>query len=165
MTDAEWDEDAERWRVTTNRGDHIDARFVVICGGVLHKAKLPGIPGIETSRARPSTPAAGITRSPAASPEEPMDKLADKSVGIIGTGATAVQAVPKLAKAAKELYVFQRTPSAVGVRNQRPTDVAWFEQMSSEPAGSTSACENFTDMITGGQPEVDIVGDGWTELS
>ena len=65
-----------------------------------------------------------------------MDKLADKRVGIIGTGATAVQVVPQVAAVAKELYVFQRTPSAVGVRNQQPTDVEWFKSLS--PAGNTS---------------------------
>ena len=47
--------------------------------------------------------------------------------GIVGTGATAVQAIPKLASTAKELFVFQRTPAAVGYRGNGPTDVEWFE--------------------------------------
>ncbi len=143
--------------VTTNRGDRIRARFFVICGGVLHKAKLPGIPGIadfqgdafHTSRWDYSITGGG--------PHEPMDKLADKVVGIIGTGATAVQAVPKLAEAAKHLYVFQRTPSSVGARNQRETDPEWFREMSSEPGWHERRVQNFTDMITGSEPDVDLV--------
>ena len=164
VVDAIWDEDAERWTLTTNRGDRISTRFFVICGGVLHKAKLPGIPGIadfqgdafHTSRWDYSITGGG--------PHEPMDKLAGKVVGIIGTGATAVQAVPKLAEAAKHLYVFQRTPSSVGVRNQHETDPEWFREMTSEPGWHQRRVQNFTDMITGSEPEVDLVGDAWTEL-
>ena len=87
------------------------------------------------SRARPSTPAGGITPTPAAPRRRRWTELADKRVGIIGTGATAVQAVPQLAESARELYVFQRTPSAVGVRNQAPTDV----ELVQEPAGRVAA--------------------------
>ena len=91
-----------------------------------------------------------------------MDSLADKSVGIIGTGATAVQVVPRIARVAKELYVFQRTPGAVGVRNQRPTEVEWFQSL--EPGWQQERIVNFTQAVTGAQPEVDLVGDGWTEV-
>ena len=85
--------------VTTNRSDRISARFVIICGGVLHKAKLPGIPGIETFKGHSFHTSRWDYDFTGGSPEEPMDKLADKVVGIIGTGATAIQAVPKLAEA------------------------------------------------------------------
>ena len=57
-----------------------------------------------------------------------MTKLADKRVGIIGTGATAIQCVPHLATAARELYVFQRTPSSVDVRANQPIDPDWFAE-------------------------------------
>jgi cation diffusion facilitator CzcD-associated flavoprotein CzcO len=73
-----------------------------------------------------------------------------------------VQAVPQLAKTAKELYVFQRTPSAVGVRNQQPTDVEWFNSL--KPGWQNERIINFTKAVTGGQPEVDLVADGWTEV-
>ena len=91
-----------------------------------------------------------------------MDQLADKRVGIIGTGATAVQVVPQIARVAKELYVFQRTPGAVGVRNQQPTDVEWFQSL--EPGWQHERIVNFTQAVTGAQPEVDLVHDGWTEV-
>lgn len=93
-----------------------------------------------------------------------MDKLGDKVVGIIGTGATAIQAVPKLAEAAKHVYVFQRTPSTVSPRDQRPTDPAWFREMSSQPGWHNARLENFVATTLGEQPEVDLVQDGWTEL-
>ncbi len=164
VTGAVWQDDVERWLVSTSRGDQLLARFVVICGGVLHKAKLPGIPGIErfggtsfhTSRWNYAYTGGG--------PEEPMEKLHDKVVGIIGTGATAVQAVPKLAAAAKHLYVFQRTPSTVSPRNQRDTDPAWFREMTSTPGWHEERMANFVLMTTGGNPDVDLVQDGWTEM-
>jgi hypothetical protein len=75
----------------------------------------------DVPRATPSTRAGGTTTTPAATPNgAPLDKLADKRVGIIGTGATAVQCIPHLARAAKELYVFQRTPVVHRHAQQRP---------------------------------------------
>ena len=91
-----------------------------------------------------------------------MDQLADKRVGVIGTGATGVQVVPQLARAAKEVFVFQRTPSAVGIRNQQPTDVEWFQSL--EPGWQHDRIINFTQAVTGAQPEVNMVNDGWTEV-
>ncbi len=164
VVDAVWDEPSQRWHITTNRNDTIKARFFVICGGVLHKAKLPGIPGIDDFRGEAFHTSRWDYSITGGGPEELMDKLADKVVGIIGTGATAVQAVPKLAEAAKQLLVFQRTPSAVGPRNQRDTDPAWFAEMSSKPGWQAERIDNFTGMITGKKPEVDLIQDGWTEL-
>jgi len=91
-----------------------------------------------------------------------MDKLAGKRVGIIGTGATAVQAIPQLAKSAAEVYVFQRTPAAVGVRNNGPTDVEWFQSL--EPGWQQERMRNFTSVVTGELPDVDLVDDGWTKV-
>ena len=159
---AQWDDDAQRWRVTTNRGDELAARFLVTAGGILHKAKLPGIPGIEDFRGRAFHTSRWDYAHTGGGPTEPMDKLADQRVAIIGTGATAVQAVPKLAEAAKELYVFQRTPSAVGVRNNGPTDEQWFASL--EPGWQAERIRNFTQAVTGRKPERDLVGDGWTEV-
>ncbi len=160
VEEARWDEDAERWIVTTNRGDTFRSRFFVTAGGILAKAKLPGIPGIEefagaafhTSRWNYGVTGGG--------PTERMDRLADKRVGIIGTGATAVQVVPQLADVAKEVYVFQRTPSAVGERNNGPTDVEWYK--SQPPGWQQERIRNFTQAVTGAKPEKNLVGDGWT---
>ena len=93
-----------------------------------------------------------------------LDKLADKRVAIIGTGATAVQCVPHLALACRELYVFQRTPSSVDVRANAPIDAGWFSSIAT-PGWQQRWLENFTDNQGGGLPTEDLVQDGWTDLS
>jgi cation diffusion facilitator CzcD-associated flavoprotein CzcO len=162
IADAVWDAERSRWLVTTSRDDQLWARFLVTAGGILHKAKLPGIPGIETFAGRAFHTSRWDYSSTGGGPREPMEKLRGKRVGIIGTGATAVQAVPRLAETADELFVFQRTPSAVGVRNNGPTDVEWFESL--EPGWHTERVRNFTHAVTGVKPERDLVGDGWTQV-
>ena len=162
VTGADWDEQALRWQVTTGRGDRLSARFLVLAGGILHKAKLPGITGIETFEGKAFHTSRWDYGFTGGSPTEPMDKLAGKRVGIIGTGATAVQVVPQVAAVAEELFVFQRTPGAVGVRNQQPTDVEWFRSL--EPGWQHERIVNFTQAVTGAQPAVNMVNDGWTEL-
>ncbi|MEI2653072.1 MAG: NAD(P)/FAD-dependent oxidoreductase [Microthrixaceae bacterium] len=136
---AVWDDDAHRWHITTQRGDKIRTQFFVTAGGVMHKAKLPGIPGIRDFTGNAFHTTRWDYEYTGGGPTEPMDQLADKVVGIIGTGATAVQAVPKLAEAAKQVYVFQRTPSNVGERNQQATDPEWFPRCRRSRAGSRSA--------------------------
>lgn len=162
VTGAEWDEGAQRWLVTTSRDDRLSARFFVLAGGILHKAKLPGILGIEQFAGKAFHTSRWDYGYTGGSPTEPMDNLAGKRVGIIGTGATAVQVVPQVARVAEELFVFQRTPGAVGVRNQQPTDVEWFRSL--EPGWQHERIVNFTQAVTGAQPEVDLVADGWTEM-
>jgi cyclohexanone monooxygenase len=157
-----WNDQTQRWLVTTNRNDQLTARFVVIAGGVLHKAKLPGIPGIETFEGHSFHTSRWDYAYTGGSPTTPMVNLADKRVGIVGTGATAVQAIPNVAKDAGALYVFQRTPSAVAPRNNGPTDPAWFTSL--KPGWQRERIRNFTAKITGKNPEVDLVQDGWTEL-
>jgi cyclohexanone monooxygenase len=94
-----------------------------------------------------------------------MDRLADKRVAIIGTGATSVQCVPHLAKACKELYVFQRTPSSVDVRDNRPTDPEWFTTIAT-PGWQQRWLDNFTATQTAMvMPDEDLVKDGWTDLA
>lgn len=162
VTDATWNEAEQRWLVGTSRGDRLSAKYLVLAGGILHKAKLPGIPGIETFAGKAFHTSRWDYEYTGGSPTTPMSNLADKVVGVIGTGATAVQVVPQVARAAKELYVFQRTPGAVGVRNQQPTDEAWFR--SQPPGWQQERIINFTQAVTGAMPEVDMVHDGWTEL-
>jgi cation diffusion facilitator CzcD-associated flavoprotein CzcO len=159
---AEWDEASERWIVSTTRDDNLRAKFIVIAGGVLNKAKLPGIPGIETFEGASFHTSRWDYGFTGGGPFERMEKLADTVVGIVGTGATAVQVVPKLADSARELFVFQRTPASVGVRNQQPTDYEWFKTL--PPGWQQERIRNFTQMVTGTQPEVDMVNDAWTEL-
>ena len=98
VTGAEWDEAAQRWQVATSRGDRLSSRFLVLAGGILHKAKLPGIAGIEDFEGKAFHTSRWDYDYTGGSPTEPMDRLADKRVGIIGTGATAVQVVPQIAR-------------------------------------------------------------------
>ena len=163
VEDMRWDESKKRWDVMTSRSDVLSAKFIVIAGGVLHKAKLPGIPGIETYAGRAFHTSRWDYSYTGGSSQTLMEKLADKRVGIIGTGATAVQVVPKLAEAAKELYVFQRTAACVGVRNNKPTDPEWFKSL--KPGWQAERTRNFTQAVTGAQPAVDLIDDEWTKMN
>ena len=158
-----WDETARRWLVHTSRGDRLSARFVVIAGGVLHKPKLPGIPGIETFQGHSFHTCRWDYDYTGGDATGGLDKLADKRVGIIGTGATAVQAIPLLAASAGQLFVFQRTPSGVGPRGNGPTDREWFTAQ--EPGWQRRRVENFTVVTAGsGYTGKAIVQDGWTDV-
>jgi cation diffusion facilitator CzcD-associated flavoprotein CzcO len=163
VEDMRWDESKKRWDVMTSRSDVLSAKFIVIAGGVLHKAKLPGIPGIETYAGRAFHTSRWDYSYTGGSSQTLMEKLADKRVGIIGTGATAVQVVPKLAEAAKELFVFQRTAACVGVRNNKPTDPEWFKSL--KPGWQAERTRNFTQAVTGAQPAVDLIDDEWTKMN
>ncbi|MFI6174360.1 flavin-containing monooxygenase [Nonomuraea sp. NPDC051191] len=165
VQDLEWDASRSRWTVRTNRGDAFTAQFVVMGIGPLHVPKLPGVPGIDdflghsfhTSRWDYDYTGGDPTGAP-------MDRLAGKRVAVIGTGATAVQCVPHLARACAELYVFQRTPSSVDVRDNRPTDPAWFAGIAT-PGWQRRWLENFTGNQTGGLTDEDLVMDGWTDIA
>jgi cation diffusion facilitator CzcD-associated flavoprotein CzcO len=165
VTDLEWDDDHSRWIVRTNRGDEFTAQFVAMGTGPLHVPKLPGIPGIEDFTGHSFHTSRWDYGYTGGDPfGAPIDRLADKRVAVIGTGATSVQCVPHLARACKELYVFQRTPSSVDVRDNRPTDPEWFAEMAT-PGWQQRWLENFTANQTGGQVEDDLVMDGWTDIA
>ncbi len=164
VTSLEWDEGSSRWIVHTNRGDAIRARFVGMGTGPLHRPKLPGIPGIETFAGHAFHTSRwdyGYTGGDAAG--APMTKLADKRVGIIGTGATAVQCIPPLGRDAQDLYVFQRTPSSIDVRNNQPIDPEWFKTL--KPGWQQEWLMNFATLQTGGFADEDLVKDGWTDIA
>ena len=159
---ARWDDATHRWIVTTDRGDAIAARFLISATGLLSKAKLPRIPSIE-SFAGPSFHTSrwdyAVTGG---DPYGGMSKLADKRVGFIGTGATAIQCVPYLAEDAKQLFVFQRTPSSIDVRGNTPTDPAWAKSL--KPGWQRERRENFGLISSGAFQPQDLVDDGWTEI-
>ncbi|HEX3565320.1 MAG TPA: NAD(P)/FAD-dependent oxidoreductase [Acidimicrobiales bacterium] len=161
----EWVEEQHRWLITTNRGDRFTSTFIGMGTGPLHVAKLPGIPGIDEFQGHSFHTSRWDYDYTGGDPfGSPLDKLADKRVAIIGTGATAVQCVPHLARAAETLYVFQRTPSSVDVRANRPTDPDWFAEIAT-PGWQQRWLENFTANQTGGHADEDLVQDGWTDLS
>ncbi len=164
VTGLEWDPDRSRWLVSTDRGDELLARFVTMGTGPLHRPKLPGIPGIETFAGHCfHTSRWDYDYTGGSEDGEPMDRLSDKRVGIIGTGATAVQCIPHLARACGELYVFQRTPSSIDVRNNHPIDPDWFDSL--EPGWQDEWLRNFTTLQTGGFADEDLVMDGWTDIA
>ena len=164
VTGVEWDADARRWTIHTDRGDAMRAKYLAMGTGPLHRPKLPGIPGLDRFEGHSFHTSRWDYAYTGGDPSgAPMTELADKRVGIIGTGATAVQCVPHLARAAGELYVFQRTPSSIDVRNNRPTDPDWFATL--EPGWQKRWMENFTTLQTGGFADEDLVMDGWTDIS
>ena len=162
VTELRWDESIERWIVSTNRGDAIKARFVSMANGPLHRPKLPGIPGVRDFKGHTFHTSRWDYDYTGGGPDGGLDKLGDKKIAIIGTGATAIQCVPFLGEAAEHLYVFQRTPSTVDVRGNTPTDPAWAEGL--QPGWQKHRMENFNSMISGVPQEEDLVNDGWTDL-
>jgi cation diffusion facilitator CzcD-associated flavoprotein CzcO len=165
VTRLSWDEARARWVIETSRGDRLTAQFVVLGTGPLSVPKLPGIPGIGSFRGHSfHTSRWDYDYTGGDYQGAPMDKLADKRVGLIGTGATAVQCVPHLAIHARELYVFQRTPSSVDARDNRPIDPAWFAGIAT-PGWQQRWLENFTANQAGGAADVDLVQDGWTDIA
>ena len=165
VTDLVWEEEQSRWRITTNRGDDFTAQFVAMGTGPLHVPKLPGIPGIEDFTGHAfHTSRWDYDYTGGAPSGAPLDRLGDKRVAIIGTGATAVQCIPHLARACRELYVFQRTPSSVDVRANAPIDPEWFAQVAT-PGWQQRWLENFTANQAGGAAAEDLVQDGWTDLA
>ena len=127
VTSTVWDEDEQMWQLETDRGDQMRARFVICANGTLSKPKLPRIEGMESYRGH----SFHTSRWDYDYTGADLSRLRDKVVGIIGTGASAVQAIPRLGAAAKELYVFQRTPSSVDLKNDWPTDPEWAKNLKS----------------------------------
>ncbi|MBL8554900.1 MAG: NAD(P)/FAD-dependent oxidoreductase, partial [Phenylobacterium sp.] len=162
ITGLEWDEAARGWIVTTNRGDRFKAEYVAMASGPLNRPKLPGIPGINAFGGHTFHTSRWDYAYTGGDPMGGLTGLADKRVGIIGTGATAIQCVPHLGEGAKELFVFQRTPSSVDVRNNGPTDPAWAASLT--PGWQQRRMDNFNTLVSGGDAEEDLVHDGWTDI-
>ena len=162
VTGVEWDSPHSRWTIHTNRGDAIAARFLVMGTGPLHRPKLPGVPGIENFRGHMFHTSRWDYDYTGGDADGGLSKLRDKRVGIVGTGATAVQVVPHLAASARQLFVFQRTPSSIDVRGNRPTDPEWAASL--QTGWQKERIENFTTLTSGGIAERDLVMDGWTDI-
>jgi cyclohexanone monooxygenase len=160
-----WQEDSSCWRITTNRGDDFTAQYIGLGTGPLHIPKLPGIPGIESFKGHSFHTSRWDYAYTGGNPNgAPMTRLADKRVALIGTGATSVQCVPHLARSCRSLHVFQRTPSSIDIRNNSPIDPDWFAGIAT-PGWQQRWLENFTANQAGGNAEVDLVQDGWTDLA
>jgi cyclohexanone monooxygenase len=162
VTEMRWDDDAARWIIRTNRGDAFKAQYVAMANGPLSRPKLPGIPGINDFKGYTFHTSRWDYRYTGGDSAGGLTGLADKRVGIIGTGATAIQCVPHLGEWAKQLYVFQRTPSSVDVRNNAETDPAWAASL--EPGWQRRRQDNFNTLVSGGDADEDMVHDGWTDI-
>ena len=162
VTEIKWDEGSAVWLINTNRGDVMTATSVVMSNGPLNRPKLPGIEGINEFQGHTFHTSRWDYDYTGGSSEGGLIGLENKRVGIIGTGATAVQCIPHLGASAKELFVFQRTPSSIDIRNNRETDPEWAKNLA--PGWQKRRMENFNSLVSGGLENEDMVGDGWTEI-
>lgn len=162
VTELRWDGDASRWMVETDRGDRMKAQYVCLALGQLSRPKLPGIPGIEDFEGHSFHTSRWDFHYTGGDQEGSLTGLIGKRVGVIGTGASGVQVVPHIAEWAEHLYVFQRTPSSVDVKNNPETDPEWAQSLS--PGWHQHRRDNFNALVSGVPQEEDLVDDGWTDL-
>ena len=162
VTGMQWDALASRWVIQTNRQDRFKAKFVIMSNGPLHRPKLPGIEGINSFSGHTFHTSRWDYEYTGGDSNGALEGLRDKRVAIIGTGATAVQCTPHVGEAAKQLYVFQRTPSSIDVRANRKTDPEWAASL--KPGWQKERMDNFNILCSGGVVEEDLVKDGWTEI-
>jgi cyclohexanone monooxygenase len=161
VTGLQWDDKRARWIVRTNRDDALEARFVVMSNGPLNRPKLPGIPGVESFRGHSFHTS-----------RWDYDYTGGDSTGNL-TGSRqgcwdhrhrcdgrAMR--PHLGQWSKHLYVFQRTPSSVDVRGNKPTDSRWADSL--ERGWQKRRMENFNVLVSGGIVSEDLVHDGWTDI-
>jgi len=162
ITELRWDEEAKRWIISTDRGDRFKAQYVAMANGPLSRPKLPGIRGINDFKGYTFHTSRWDYRYTGGDSSGRLTNLANKRVGIIGTGATAIQCIPHLGEWSKQLYVFQRTPSSIDVRNNAETDPAWAASL--QPGWQKRRMENFNTLVSGGDQDEDLVRDGWTDI-
>ncbi|MCT2548084.1 NAD(P)/FAD-dependent oxidoreductase [Streptomyces atratus] len=160
VTALTWDEASESWIVATDRGDAFRATYVVTATGTLTDPKLPGIPGIEDFKGHTFHTSRWDYAYTGGTPEGGMTDLADKRVGIVGTGATGIQVIPLLAEDAAHLYVFQRTPSTVDVRANRRTTAS--DVGADREGWAHERRENYLRIVSGEPEDRDLVADQWT---
>lgn len=163
VTELRWLEDESMWLVATNRGDEMRARHVCLGTGPANRPRLPGIPGVEKFTGHSFHTCRWDYEYTGGGPDGGLTGLADKTVAIIGTGATAVQCVPALGAGAKQLYVFQRTPSSVDARNNAETDPEWAKNL--KPGWQKERQKKFGEAFLGGPIDPAFADDGWTRLT
>ena len=162
ITQLSWDAKDNRWIIETDRNDRMRARYVAMANGPLSRPKLPGIQGINDYKGHTFHTSRWDYNYTGGNSFGNLSGLKDKRVGIIGTGATAVQCIPHLGEWAKQLYVFQRTPSSIDERNNHETDQAWAKSL--EPGWQQKRMDNFNVLVSGGDQPEDLVADGWTDI-
>eukprot|EP00944_MAST-04C_sp_MAST-4C-sp1_P010342 g10342.t1 len=164
-TGITWNERDCKWLIESNRGDKFRANFVIMNFGTLTQPKLPGVPGAEKFKGHKFHTSRWDYDYTGGNSSGGLSRLYDKSVAIIGTGATAVQVIPHLGKDAKRLFVFQRTPSSVDERNNVPTTQSFVQEFMSKPGWQKERMDNFTTLTQTNKPtDIDLINDGWTKI-
>ena len=163
VSKAEWQSEQNHWLVTTQRGDRIRAKFLIQATGPANRPKLPGIPGISDFEGHTFHTSRWDYEYTGGDHNGGLNKLADKKIAVIGTGATAIQCVPFVGAYAEKLHVFQRTPSSVDLRGNKQTDHEWYQ--SQEPGWQRARRENFAAVLAGQSLTEDLVADGWTDIA
>ncbi len=126
VTGLAFDEAASIWRIHGANGESWSARFVVMASGPLSSPNTPQLPGLESF--------AGPIFHTAKWPHEPVD-FAGQRVAVVGTGSSAVQAIPLIARQARELTVFQRTAAYTVPAHNAPLDPAYEARIKADYAG------------------------------
>jgi cation diffusion facilitator CzcD-associated flavoprotein CzcO len=162
VEELRWDESEARWIVTTNRGDRMKAHYLCLATGPLNRPKLPGILGIEDFEGHCFHASRWDYEYTGGNSNGGLTGLQGKTVGIIGTGATSVQCVPHIGEWADQLYVFQRTPSSIDVKNNPATDPEWAKSL--KPGWHQHRMNNFNALVSGVPQPENLVNDGWTDL-
>ena len=162
VNDVSWNGEERLWEINTNKGDKIKCNHVVHANGPLNRPKLPAINGINDYKGHTFHTSRWDYQYTGGSSKGDLSNLKDKRVAVIGTGATAVQCIPHLAESAKQLYIFQRTPSSIDERNNTETNEDWF--LNQSPGWQAKRRENFEGFLTGNVNGKDLVNDGWTEV-
>ncbi|MEM7097735.1 MAG: NAD(P)/FAD-dependent oxidoreductase [Pseudomonadota bacterium] len=162
VTELRWDEGESMWVIRTNHDDEMRAKYVCLGTGPANRPRLPGIPGVDTFQGHTFHTCRWDYDYTGGGHEGELDKLGDKRVAIIGTGATAIQCVPALGASAKQLYVFQRTPSSVDFRNNSETDPEWAASL--KPGWQAERQKRFGETLLGGELYPEFADDGWTRM-
>lgn len=164
ITEARWIDSERHWLIQTDRADRLTANYLVLACGRQSLPKLPGIPGIQDFEGHAFHSSRWDYAYTGGSEQDfALTRLADKRVAVVGTGATSVQIVPEVAAWAKQLVVFQRTPSTIGVRANGPTGPDWLSDK--EPGWQKRRRDNFQRLMSGLKQDIDLVNDGWTEIA
>jgi len=159
VTGMTWDDDPRRWRVATNQGDEIVAKFIATQSGLFMRPHLPGAPGVEDFQGH----SFHTSRWDYGYTGADLENLRDKRVAVIGTGSTGLQVIPQVAASAKDLVVFQRTPDQVTPRVNESTDVSWFTSL---PGGwQRERIASFDKFQMDRLPVSCDIEDGWTDFA
>ena len=157
----------EKPKGLSERKISINADFVILGSGGFTYPKVPNVPGAESFKGAQLHTGRWNYDITGGDPTNPvLSKLSDKNVVIIGTGATAIQAVPELAKYAKNLYVVQRTPSAVAFRGNRDTDSAEWNTKIANKKGWQKERADLLQLFTEQHHDLpeDVIGDGFSSM-